>query len=75
MAMAAPGRLPEGLRVYAIGDVHGCAGRLTALHAAIAADWRADPAPHCAVVHLGDYVDRGPNSSGVLGLLGGPRST
>ncbi|MFC3123982.1 metallophosphoesterase family protein [Pseudoroseomonas globiformis] len=69
--IAAPARLPDGLRVYAIGDVHGCCGRLTALHAAIAADWRVAPASACAVVHLGDYVDRGPNSAGVLTLLDG----
>ncbi|MCQ4159614.1 serine/threonine protein phosphatase [Roseomonas sp. GC11] len=68
----APGRLPEGLRVYAIGDVHGCAGRLAALHARIARDWQARPAPRCAVVHLGDYVDRGPDSAAVLDLLLGP---
>jgi len=70
--MAAPGRLPEGLRVYAIGDVHGCAERLGALHAAIAADWAAGPARHCVVIHLGDYVDRGPDSAAVLERLCGP---
>lgn len=69
---AAPGRLPEGLRVYAVGDVHGCARPLAALHAAIAADWQARPAGHCAVVHLGDYVDRGPDSAAVLDRLCGP---
>ncbi len=39
----APGTLPPGLRVYAIGDVHGCADRLAALHAMIAADALARP--------------------------------
>ncbi|WP_159996034.1 metallophosphoesterase [Roseomonas sp. 18066] len=72
MEHAAPGRLPEGLRVYAIGDVHGCAGRLLALHAAIAADWAARPAARCALVHLGDYVDRGPDSAAVIEALCGP---
>ena len=33
----APGRLPQGHRVYAIGDIHGCLDRLRTLHAAIAA--------------------------------------
>lgn len=70
--IAAPGHVPEGLRVYAIGDVHGCDGRLGALHAAIAADWAARPAQRCAVVHLGDYVDRGPDSAAVLERLCGP---
>jgi serine/threonine protein phosphatase 1 len=69
MSMLAPGSLPPGLRVYAIGDVHGCAARLAALHAAIAADWDLLPAGRCAVVHLGDYVDRGPDSAGVLKRL------
>jgi serine/threonine protein phosphatase 1 len=69
---AAPGRLPDGLRVYAIGDVHGCATRLATLHAAIAADWQARPAGRCALVHLGDYIDRGPDSAAVLEALCGP---
>ncbi|MDJ0386643.1 metallophosphoesterase [Roseomonas sp. E05] len=72
MQIPAPGQLPSGLRVYAIGDVHGCAPRLGALHAAIAADWAARPAARCAVVHLGDYVDRGPGSAAVLERLCGP---
>jgi serine/threonine protein phosphatase 1 len=69
---AAPGRLPAGLRVYAIGDVHGCAGRLATLHARIAADWAAEPAPQALVIHLGDYVDRGTDTPGVLRLVAGP---
>ncbi|HWL81268.1 MAG TPA: metallophosphoesterase [Roseomonas sp.] len=72
MQIPAPGQLPDGLRVYAIGDVHGCAARLGILHAAIAADWVAQPAARCAVVHLGDYVDRGADSAAVLERLCGP---
>jgi serine/threonine protein phosphatase 1 len=68
----APGHLPDGLRVYAIGDVHGCAEHLAQLHALIAADWAAAPAQEAAVVHLGDYVDRGPDSPGVLRRVAGP---
>ena len=76
-----PGWLPAGLRVYAIGDPHGCAARLAALHRAIAEDAARRPpvGPGAAaedaralVVHLGDYVDRGPDSAGVLALLRGP---
>lgn len=70
--LRAPGRLPPGWRLYAIGDVHGCVGRLAALHAAIAADAAARPAARATLVHLGDYVDRGPDSAGVLDLLLGP---
>jgi serine/threonine protein phosphatase 1 len=69
--MAAPGRLPEGRRVYAVGDVHGCLDRLVALHWAVAADLAAHPIRDSVLVHLGDYVDRGPDSAGVLWLLAG----
>lgn len=71
----APGSLPPGLRVYAIGDVHGCADRLAVLHAGIAADLGARPLPpggRVVLVHLGDYLDRGPDSAGVLAMLLGP---
>jgi serine/threonine protein phosphatase 1 len=67
-----PGSLPRGVRVYAVGDVHGCAERLEVLHARIAAHARARPAGRVVLVHLGDYVDRGPDSAGVLDLLLGP---
>jgi serine/threonine protein phosphatase 1 len=67
----APGRLPEGRRVYAVGDIHGCLDRLVALHWAVAADLAAHPVRDSVLVHLGDYVDRGPDSAGVLWLLAG----
>lgn len=71
MSIPAPGRLPSGLRVYAIGDVHGCAGKLASLHEAVARDWALSPAERCAIVYLGDYVDRGPDSAAVLEQLCG----
>jgi len=64
-----PGWLPVGLRVYAIGDVHGCAARLAALHGQVAADLARRPVAQPLLVHLGDYVDRGADSAGVLALL------
>jgi serine/threonine protein phosphatase 1 len=67
-----PGWLPEGLRVYAVGDPHGCAGRLARLHADIAAHAAANPIGQMLLVHLGDYVDRGPDSAGVVAMLRGP---
>ena len=65
----APGSLPPGHRVYAIGDIHGCAERLWALHAAIAADLAERPTDAPLLLHVGDYVDRGPDSAGVVARL------
>jgi len=65
----APASLPPGQRVYAVGDVHGCLDRLRALHALIAADLAARPIAAATLVHLGDLVDRGPDSAGVVALL------
>jgi len=67
----APGILREGLRVYAIGDVHGCLDRLVSLHWAITADLKANPVAESVLIHMGDYVDRGPDSAGVVWLLTG----
>jgi serine/threonine protein phosphatase 1 len=64
-----PGRLPRGRRVYAIGDIHGCLAELRQLHAAIAADLVLRPVRGAVLVHLGDYIDFGPDSAGVLALL------
>jgi calcineurin-like phosphoesterase family protein len=61
--------LPEGLRVYAIGDVHGRVDLLDATFARIDANL-ARSLPHRAVhVLLGDYIDRGPSSREVLDRL------
>ena len=64
-----PGRLPRGRRVYAIGDIHGCLAELRQLHAAIADDLARRPAASAVLVHLGDYIDFGPDSAGVVALL------
>src|ERR1700722_8771236 len=66
---AAPGWLPRGRRIYAIGDVHGCKPQLVALYAAIAADFSARPIEAALLIHLGDYIDLGPDSAGVIELL------
>ena len=69
----APAALPAGRRVYAVGDIHGCDDRLAALHAAIAEDMARRPVAAPLLLHIGDYVDRGPDSAGVVArLLAGP---
>jgi len=61
-------RVPDGMRVYTIGDIHGCAAVLDSLHAAIEQD--AVPfAGEKLLVYLGDYTDRGPDSRGVIERL------
>lgn len=65
----APASLPPGRRIYAVGDIHGCLAPLRALHAAIARDLAARPVARPLLIHLGDYVDRGPDSAGVVALL------
>ena len=69
----APATLPLGQRIYAIGDIHGCLERLVAMHEAIAAELADRPIDDVVLVHLGDYVDRGPESAEVVEwLLAGP---
>jgi serine/threonine protein phosphatase 1 len=58
---AAPGE-----RVYAIGDVHGCRYELDRLLGMIDADSNARDAAHVRLILLGDLVDRGPDSAGVV---------
>lgn len=59
---AAPSR-PAAGRTIAIGDVHGCSNALAALVE------RIDLRPDDVLVPLGDYVDRGPDSRGVIEIL------
>jgi len=66
---AAPATLPPGQRAYAIGDIHGCMEQLAQLHQAIADDLAARPVTEPVLIHLGDYVDRGPDSAAVVELL------
>lgn len=56
-------------RIYAIGDVHGEAGRLRSIHGMILDDLAGRPVERALIVHLGDYIDRGPDSAGCLEQL------
>ncbi|MDR1049615.1 MAG: serine/threonine protein phosphatase [Deltaproteobacteria bacterium] len=49
-------------RIFAVGDIHGCRDKLDQLLLKI--DWR--PENHEELVFLGDYIDRGPDSYGVV---------
>jgi len=59
------------MTLYAIGDIHGQIDLLQAAHARVEADrarYRTGDAP---LIHIGDLVDRGPDSAGVIDLLMG----
>lgn len=57
------------MRAYAIGDIHGHLEKLRAAHALIAEDRQATGDAEAPVVHVGDLVDRGPDSRGVIDFL------
>ncbi|WP_293881608.1 metallophosphoesterase family protein [Sphingomonas sp.] len=59
-------RLPDGERIYAIGDVHGRLDCLDALMARIEADKSARGPADTTLVFLGDLMDRGADSRGVI---------
>lgn len=64
-----------GALIYAIGDIHGCARELDDLHGQIAADAARrtqGQARRVTLVYVGDYVDRGPDSAGVIDRLLAP---
>ena len=56
-----PGHMPG--RTLALGDIHGCSRALARLIEVI------KPGPQATLVPLGDYINRVPNSPGVLGQL------
>ena len=60
---------PEGMRIYAIGDVHGRLDCLKIMHERIAEDLARAQPPDWRIIHLGDYVDRGPDARGVIEFL------
>ncbi|TDH38459.1 serine/threonine protein phosphatase [Pseudohoeflea suaedae] len=60
---------PDGTRLVAIGDIHGCLGLLDTLLEAIDAEIAADRPDDWRILTLGDHTDRGPNSRGVIDRL------
>lgn len=61
-------RAPDGLRLYAVGDVHGRLDLLLEMERLIAEDARTARSA-TRIVMLGDYIDRGPDSAGVVAHL------
>jgi serine/threonine protein phosphatase 1 len=61
--------LPQGVRVYVVGDIHGRADLLDDVLSRIDRDLRRDSPLRAVQVFLGDYVDRGPSSKNVIDSL------
>lgn len=62
-------RLPNGVRIYAISDIHGCADLLQKMFTVIDKDLANAPSMRAIHVFLGDYIDRGPESCRTIDLL------
>jgi serine/threonine protein phosphatase 1 len=62
-------RIPDNVRVYAIGDIHGRLDLLDALLGRIDADDASRPPSEVQLILLGDLIDRGPDSAGVVQRL------
>lgn len=63
-------RLPKGIRIYAIGDMHGCDALVMRMIDLIRLDIRQNGGDQeCVVIGLGDYIDRGDASAALLGHL------
>ena len=58
--------IPKGQRVYAVGDIHGRLDLLRELMALMEADDRARAPATTDLILLGDLIDRGPDSAGVV---------
>ncbi len=63
-----PARAPDGTCIYAIGDVHGRSDLLEAMFGLIDAHRARSGAEKTIEVLLGDLIDRGPDSRGVIDL-------
>ncbi len=66
---------PPGMRIYAVGDIHGRYDLLTEMHRRIMAEILRDRPDDWRIIYLGDYIDRGPASRQVLNFLSGSIAT
>lgn len=60
---------PPGARLYAVGDIHGRRDLLDTMLDLVRADIAARPIDSAVLVFLGDLIDRGPDSAGVVDRL------
>ncbi|MEM0907566.1 MAG: metallophosphoesterase family protein, partial [Pseudomonadota bacterium] len=65
--------IPDGVRAYAVGDIHGHLDFLLEIQALIDRDSAAQTPAKVVEIYLGDYIDRGPQSAGVIEHLCQPR--
>lgn len=63
------GSVPLGTRVYAVGDIHGRLDLLDDLLRRMEADNASRGPADTTVIFLGDLIDRGPDSAGVVQRL------
>jgi len=67
-AKRGPAFVPRGVRIYAVGDIHGCSQQLDILMTNIEADNKGSGLDS-RLIFLGDYIDRGPDSKGTVARL------
>jgi serine/threonine protein phosphatase 1 len=60
---------PEGRTIYAVGDIHGRLDLLEKVFSDIDRDKEGIASTQVAEIYLGDYIDRGPDSAGVISKL------
>ena len=63
------------MTIYAIGDIHGQLSKLKRAHDRVEADRAREGAQDAPLIHVGDLIDRGPDSAGVIGYLQRCRET